>query len=129
MRATNVTSYPPAGPGSPYRPGPGKDIQPFWYEAQVRARFLLALSVTAAPLAGCGTGAPRPPAWVPPPAPAAAASPATPGRDGPAQPVPGEVMLGAYLDLGGMSEAQSLALRRQQLGRDPRILHRYYTWT
>ncbi len=38
-------------------------------------------------------------------------------------------MLGAYLDLSGMDEAQSMALRRQQLGRDLRILHRYYTWT
>jgi len=38
-------------------------------------------------------------------------------------------MLGAYLDLAGMNGQQSLALRHQQLGRDPRILHMYYTWT
>lgn len=37
-------------------------------------------------------------------------------------------MLGAYLDLHGMSQAQSLALRRQQLGRDQRIVHWFYDW-
>lgn len=42
---------------------------------------------------------------------------------------PGKVMLGAYLDLAGKSLSQSLALRRQQLGRDERILHLFYAWT
>jgi len=59
---------------------------------------------------------------------ASAPSAALPDNRAP-RPVPGKVMLGAYLDIAGKDEAQSLALRRQQLGRDLRILHRYYTWT
>jgi hypothetical protein len=42
---------------------------------------------------------------------------------------PGKTMYGAYVDLTGMSEAESLRLRREQLGRDPRILHVFYAWT
>jgi hypothetical protein len=42
---------------------------------------------------------------------------------------PGKAMLGAYLDLDGKTLTQSLALRRQQLGRDERILHVFYAWT
>ncbi len=41
---------------------------------------------------------------------------------------PDRAMLGAYLDLSGMSEAQALAKRRAQLGRDPRIVHVFYAW-
>src|SRR5438477_8672188 len=108
MRATND---PPTESASPYRPGPGNDRQPFWYEAQVHRRFALALAVAAALVAGCGAPAPRPSAWVPPPPVAASPAPSEAGRGGPPQPVPGKVMLGAYLDLAGMSEAQSLALR------------------
>jgi Glycosyl hydrolase family 26 len=37
-------------------------------------------------------------------------------------------MLGAYLDLHGFDQDSSLALRRQQLGRDLRIIHWYYNW-
>lgn len=37
-------------------------------------------------------------------------------------------MLGSYLALGGMSLKQSLALRRRQLGRGQRIVHRFYPW-
>jgi hypothetical protein len=37
-------------------------------------------------------------------------------------------MLGSYLDLAGSSEAQSRALRRRQLGRDPSIVHHFYAW-
>jgi hypothetical protein len=47
-------------------------------------------------------------------------------------PVPfqnGKAMLGAYLDLRGKSPQQALALRRQQLGRDERIVHLFYGWT
>lgn len=40
----------------------------------------------------------------------------------------GKAMLGAYLDLEGLSEAQAIKLRRQQTGRDPRILHYFYAW-
>jgi hypothetical protein len=42
---------------------------------------------------------------------------------------PGRVMLGAYLDLQGKSAQQAQALRRQQLGRDQRIVHQFYGWT
>ena len=41
---------------------------------------------------------------------------------------PGRAMLGTYLGLGGKSITQSLALRRQQLGREQRILHLFYRW-
>ncbi|MEV4757070.1 glycosyl hydrolase [Micromonospora sp. NPDC049559] len=44
------------------------------------------------------------------------------------RPTQDKVMLGAYLDLHGLSQAQSVALRRKQLGRDPRILHWFYKW-
>jgi len=47
-------------------------------------------------------------------------------------PVPGtrgQALLGAYLALSGMTFAQALALRRQQLGRDERITHGFYEWT
>jgi hypothetical protein len=40
----------------------------------------------------------------------------------------GKVMLGSYLALGGRSLSDSLALRRRQLGRDQRIVHRFYPW-
>jgi hypothetical protein len=42
--------------------------------------------------------------------------------------VPGKVLLGSYLDLGGMSLPQALALRRKQLGRDQDIVHVFYKW-
>lgn len=44
------------------------------------------------------------------------------------RPTPDKVMLGAYLDLNGLSQARSIALRRQQLGRDLRIMHWFYKW-
>src|SRR5262249_49784012 len=44
------------------------------------------------------------------------------------EPTPGKVMLGAYLDIKGKTEQQSLDLRHQQLGRDPRIVHQYVDW-
>lgn len=48
---------------------------------------------------------------------------------GPVPLVAGKAMLGAYLDLSTMSEAQAVQLRRGQLGRDERILHVFYAWT
>jgi hypothetical protein len=41
----------------------------------------------------------------------------------------GKVMLGSYLDLAGLTPQKALALRRSQLGRDPRIVHLFYGWT
>jgi hypothetical protein len=51
------------------------------------------------------------------------------GAANPLPPTPGQVMLGEYVDLSGRGESQSLTLRRQELGRNPRILHRFYQWT
>src|SRR5581483_12198825 len=105
VATTNLPSYPPAESASPYRSGPGKNRRPVWYETQVLRSFL-ALGLAAVALAGCG--APRASAWVPPPAPSVVApgppSSAEPERGGPPEPVPGKVMLGAYLDLSGMTE-------------------------
>jgi hypothetical protein len=41
---------------------------------------------------------------------------------------PGRLMLGSYLALSGLSLTASLALRRRQLGREQRIVHRFYPW-
>jgi hypothetical protein len=42
---------------------------------------------------------------------------------------PGKALVGSYLSLRGRTLTQSLALRRQQLGRGQRIVHRYYPWS
>jgi hypothetical protein len=39
---------------------------------------------------------------------------------------PDRAMLGAYLDLSGMTFSQALALRRRQLGRGEKIIHLFY---
>src|SRR5690348_8320927 len=44
----------------------------------------------------------------------------------PVPPVSGAVMLGEYLDLSGRTPDEALALRHDELGRDPRIVHRLY---
>jgi hypothetical protein len=95
------------------------------YDMTRAALILVAVAVLTA---GCGAQA----QWVsaaPSGAAAGGAASPSPEHAGAPQPVPGKVMLGAYLDLSGLDQAQSLALRRQQLGRDLRILHRYYRWT
>ncbi|OJF13913.1 glycoside hydrolase family 26 protein [Couchioplanes caeruleus] len=47
---------------------------------------------------------------------------------GPVPFVPGKAMLGAYLSLSGKTATQSQALRRQQTGREERIVHVFYDW-
>jgi hypothetical protein len=42
--------------------------------------------------------------------------------------VPGKAMFGSYLSLQGMSDSEAMALRREQLGRDQRIVHVFYEW-
>lgn len=42
---------------------------------------------------------------------------------------PGKVMWGSWLALSGKSLKQSLAYRKDQLGRDHRIVHRFYPWS
>ncbi|GIF15528.1 glycoside hydrolase family 26 protein [Actinoplanes teichomyceticus] len=88
-----------------------------------RRDLLLLAGATALPAAGC-TAKPAP--W--PPVPSGPA-PAVTAGGGPAPFTPGRVMLGGYVDLRGMTAAESLRLRRRQLGRDLRIVHRYYSWT
>lgn len=88
-----------------------------------------ALSALTALSAAC-TVADRPPAAThapstspsPRPMPSYAVRPRAP------RPTTDQVMLGAYLDLHGLDQASSLALRRRQLGRDLRIIHWFYDW-
>jgi hypothetical protein len=57
------------------------------------------------------------------------AAPAPVGKPGWGGPVPfqaGRVMLGAYLDLSGLTFTQAVALRRRQLGRGEKIIHLFY---
>ena len=61
-------------------------------------------------------------------APAAGAEAAT-ALGGPVRFVAGRAILGSYLSLAGRTLTQSLALRRQQLGRNQRIVHKYYPWS
>jgi hypothetical protein len=51
------------------------------------------------------------------------------GWGGPVPFRPGKAMLGSYLSLHGRTLTQSLALRRKQLGRGQRIVHKYYPWS
>jgi hypothetical protein len=63
------------------------------------------------------------------PTPSASSKPPPVGRPGWGGPVPfkaDRVMLGAYLDLSGMTFAQAMALRRRQLGRGEKIIHLFY---
>ncbi|MDI6104416.1 glycosyl hydrolase [Actinoplanes sp. NEAU-A12] len=60
----------------------------------------------------------------PPPSPSVTPSAARDARDARDD----RVMLGSYLALGGRTLKQSLALRRDQLGREQRIVHRFYPW-
>jgi hypothetical protein len=79
-----------------------------------------------------GTPAPVPPSSSSAPGSAAPSVPPRPVNTlrggGPVPYVPGKVLLGSYLDLTGMSEAQALTLRREQLGREQRIVHMFYAW-
>jgi hypothetical protein len=72
---------------------------------------------------------PAPSAAPSPPRPSPSTSPTTVGKPGWGGPVPfktGRVMLGAYLDLSGLTFTQALALRRRQLGRGEKIIHLFY---
>lgn len=94
---------------------------------------VIALQARARTSAGETPGA-DPGRDVPAAAPTATPSPSSSPKiitsgGGPVPFVAGRAMLGAYLDLTNMSEAQAVALRRKQLGRDERILHVFYAWT
>jgi len=102
----------------------------------VRRRSLLGLSALAAavPLTGCKTyrsdDVPPPVVSHSPPAPGAVVgvTPVVTKGGGPVPFVHGAVMLGAYTDLKGLGPSAGIDLRRRQLGRPERIVHRYYSW-
>lgn len=105
--------------------------------AHLTRRRLLGLGALAAvPVAALGvararTDGTRSPAVVSPgpaPAPPTSRSAVVPQGGGPVPVRAGKAMLGAYLDLDGMSPRQALDLRRRQLGRDERIVHLFYGW-
>jgi Glycosyl hydrolase family 26 len=97
-------------------------------------RHLLALTALAAlPAAACGsprTGEPTTDGlsadapWETP----ASSAPVTVGG-GPVAFRNGRVLLGAYVALRGLSVREGLALRRKQLGRNEKIVHRFFSWT
>jgi len=102
----------------------------------VRRRSLLGLGALAAavPLTGCKTyrsdDVPPPVVSHSPPAPGAVVgvTPVVTKGGGPVPFVHGAVMLGAYTDLKGLGPSAGIDLRRRQLGRPERIVHRYYSW-
>ena len=59
---------------------------------------------------------------------ASAGPPVVTSGGGPVPYVAGKTLSGAYLDLSGLSENEAVKLRRQQLGRNERILHVFYAW-
>ena len=75
-----------------------------------------------------GTASPASAGQKGPTAAPAAPTPIVTSGGGPVAFHPGKVLLGAYLGLDGLSLRESLALRRQQLGRDERIVHVFYGW-
>ncbi|WP_250008523.1 glycoside hydrolase family 26 protein [Actinoplanes sp. M2I2] len=103
----------------------------------MRRRQLLGLGAlaAAAPLAGCGKEY-RSDDAVPPVVPPSAfasgeavgGTPVVTAGGGAVPFEPGKVLLGAYVDLSGRSVREGLDLRRRQLGRPERIVHRYYSW-
>ncbi|MFF5076762.1 glycoside hydrolase family 26 protein [Actinoplanes sp. NPDC000266] len=96
-------------------------------------RRLLGLSALAAlPLAGCKTyrSDEVPPPIQSHPAPSASASASAVLTGGGVVPYrSGRVLLGAYTQLKGLTTAEGIALRKKQLGRPERIVHRFYSWT
>jgi hypothetical protein len=103
-----------------------------------RLRRLLAaalLSIGLAPaVAACGGSAPMASWRADPVASQSASASSIPSNTVPMgnprapQPAPGKVIVGGYVDLPGKTEAQSIALRTQQLGRNYRIIHDFYAY-
>ncbi|MCW2640003.1 MAG: glycoside hydrolase family protein [Dactylosporangium sp.] len=95
------------------------------------AGIALVMTVVAL-ISGCARPGQHTASWrtdaEPSPRPAPAAADTATANPKAPQPVPDKVLLGSYLNLAGMDQQQAYALRRQQLGRDPRIVHRYYAW-
>lgn len=103
----------------------------------MRRRSLLGLGAlaAAAPLAGCrqyrAEESPPPvvPHSLPAPSGSVGGTPVVTGGGGAVPMQYGAVMLGAYINLKGLKPAAGIELRRAQLGRPERIVHRYYSWT
>ena len=87
-----------------------------------------AVGVARACRGGAGSAPVASPGTSPRPAPSASGPAAVVRGGGPVPFRAGTAMLGAYLDLTGMSPQQALELRRRQLGRDERIVHLFYGW-
>ncbi|RZU48394.1 glycosyl hydrolase family 26 [Krasilnikovia cinnamomea] len=94
-------------------------------------------AVPAVTLAVRGARSPDAPGAGAAPAPAVSSQPPTSAPalrvvtdgGGPVPFVAGKAMLGSYVGLKGKTLEQSLRLRRQQLGRDQRIVNLFYDWT
>jgi hypothetical protein len=98
----------------------------------VRTRIYAAVLLSAVVLwllPACSSARPASDLVAEPTTPASAQTSAAPTQAHKPDRVPGKVMLGSYLDIQGMSYTDALALRRQQLGRDLRIVHWFYHWT
>ena len=112
--------------------------------APLPRRALLTLAVATLPAVCAAGGSSRTPGTTPPAtargttaraatrvvaAAAPAKKPVVTKGGGPVPLRPGKVMVGSYVALKGLSQHESLALRRRQLGREQRILHGFYEWT
>jgi hypothetical protein len=106
-----------------------------------RAPRSVVISVLAAALVGllawavaCTGGSSSPPtartggSATAPGAPAASRSGGSPKTGTGPDRVANKVMLGSYIGLSGKNQKQSAALRKEQLGRDQRIVHLYFRW-
>lgn len=91
-------------------------------------RATAVLGLLAVLVAGCSTPTERTPAPTEPATPSPQPMPSYVMNPRVPQPTPDKVMLGSYLDLHGMTHSRAMALRRQQLGRYPRIVHWFYAW-
>jgi hypothetical protein len=114
---------PSAGPGPGATPNPPASTEPPEPPEPAGER---AAGRPAAP-ASANPPVPGNPS-VTPDAPAAPHTTKPSPRGGPVPFTPGKLMLGSYLALSGLSLRESLALRRRQLGREQRIVHRFYPW-
>ena len=95
-----------------------------------RRRLLALAGLAVLPGAACSNRQPDGPVnevtWEPP-----ASSPPAPVTKGggPVAFKNGRVRLGAYVALKGLTVHEGLALRRKQLGRTEKLVHRFYSWT
>ncbi|WP_018350462.1 glycoside hydrolase family 26 protein [Longispora albida] len=88
------------------------------------ARGIAVMLVLAAASTACSSADPKGKAG------GAGGGEASAGAEAPTADVtPEKAQIGAYLQISGRTISESLALRKQQLGRDPQILQWFYKWT